>query len=418
MRQYRNFAGFNQIVIISIMPSSHPNTSLAIVGYVLFTFFGYCCIGLPLAVLPIYIHQNLGYGTFVAGLVISLQYFVTFIIRGWAGTLVDKQGPRPAVLLSMAGFAVSGVFMILGFMFPSKALMSLIFIILGRFTTGFAEGMIGASPISWAMLVVGREHTGTVISYNGIASYGALAVGAPLGVILSNSIGNVSIGIAIVLIGLVALYCAKKKKNVIGGSATQEPISFLKVLRIVSPYGMSLALGGLGFGCLSTFITLYYEQMHWANAALCLTSFSALFILGRLFFGNAIQKIGGLRVGLYCLFVETLGLGVLTLAHTPHLAMVGASVTGLGFSLVFPALGVEAVKLAPIANQGSALAAYGLFIDISLGITGPLIGFVASTWGMHQIFPFSMTMVFIGFLLILYILVVVRRTSVIGRSKS
>ena len=395
-----------------IMPSQHTDTSLTIIRYVLLTFLGYFCIGLPLAVLPIYIHQNLGYSTFIAGLVISLQYLVTFIMRGWAGTIVDKRGPKPAVLLSMASFVASGVVLSVAFFFPDKPFLSLCFIMSARLMTGCAEGMIGASPISWAMLAVGRPHTGTIISYNGIASYGALALGAPLGVVLSKGMGNLSLGLVVLLVGIFGFFYGKGIQNIIGGTATQEPVSFLKVLRIVSPYGTSLALGGIGFGCLSTFITLYYEYMYWSNAALCLTSFSVLFILGRLFFGNSIQRYGGLRVAFFCLLVETVGLAILWLAPTSLLALVGASVTGLGFSLVFPALGVEAVRLAPVANQGSALAAYGLFIDISLGITGPLVGFVAGEWGMHRIFWFSMAMVFMGFLLILYILLVVRRLPV------
>ncbi|MFT4202343.1 MAG: MFS transporter [Chitinophagaceae bacterium] len=384
--------------------SSPQSTSQTIVGYVLMTFLGYFCIGLPLAVLPVYIHQDLGYSTFVAGLVISLQYFVTFVVRGFAGTLVDKRGPQPAVLLSMFSFVVSGVLLLSAFLFTGKPLLSLSFILLARLMTGCAEGMVGASPISWAMLVVGREHTGTIISYNGIASYGALALGAPLGVVLSKGWGNVSLGIVVLLVGILGFFLAKRKKNIVGGAANQEPISFLEVLRIVSPYGTSLALGGIGFGCLSTFVTLYYEYMHWSNAALCLTSFSVLFILGRLFFGNSIRDYGGLRVSFICLLVETIGLAMLWLASDSIWALVGASITGLGFSLLFPALGVEAVRLAPIANQGSALAAYGLFIDLSLGITGPLVGFVAGAWGMHGIFPFSMAMVALGCLLVLYLL--------------
>ena len=90
---------------------------------------------------------------------------------------------------------------------------------------------------------------------------------------------------------------------------------------------------------------------------------------------------------------------ILWLAHSPQIALIGAGVAGLGFSLVFPALGVEAVKLVPASNQGAAIGGYGLFIDISLGITGPLIGAVASRFGMMYIFPFSMVMVLIGLLL-------------------
>jgi hypothetical protein len=47
--------------------------------------------------------------------------------------------------------------------------------------TGCAEGMIGASPINWAIMAVGEKHTAKIISYNGVACYGALAIGASLG---------------------------------------------------------------------------------------------------------------------------------------------------------------------------------------------------------------------------------------------
>ena len=43
--------------------------------------------------------------------------------------------------------------------------------------------MVGGSPINWAILKIGQQHTAKAISYNGVASYGALAIGEPLGVI-------------------------------------------------------------------------------------------------------------------------------------------------------------------------------------------------------------------------------------------
>jgi predicted MFS family arabinose efflux permease len=62
---------------------------------------------------------------------------------------------------------------------------------------------------------------------------------------------------------------------------------------------------------------------------------------------------------------------------------------------------VEAVKLVPGSNKGAALGSYGLFLDLSLALTGPLVGTVASHFGMQYIFLFSTIMVFTGFLLAL-----------------
>lgn len=392
------------IIVISIMQAetsaaaSPIKIRLTIAGFVTFTFIGYFIIGLSLGVLPVFIHRNLGYNAFISGVVISLQYVTTFLFRGYAGSIVDKKGPKPAVTLGMIGFAISGVLLFAAYFLRDIPALSLGILVLTRLMTGFGEGLIGSSPINWALLAVGDEYTVKAISFNGIASYGALAAGAPLGVILGSSFGIGSIGMVIIIIGINGFFYTKTKTAIKSTSKAPRQ-SFLNVLKTVSPYGICLAMGGLGFGTISTFITLYYTYLNWEGAVLCLSVFSILFILGRVFFERAIDIYGGMRTSMVCLAFESAGLLVLWLAHVPHIALIGAGLTGLGFSLVFPALGVEAVKLVPASNKGAALGGYGLFIDLSLGLTGPLVGGVASHFGMQYIFMFSMGMVFIGFIL-------------------
>lgn len=378
--------------------TSSSKVPLTIASFVSFTFLGYFTIGLALAVLPVFITRQLGFSTMIAGIAISIQYVTTFLSRGYAGGIVDKKGPKPAVIMGMIGFAASGILLFVAYLFKDIPALSLGILVVTRLMTGFAEGLIGASPVNWAIIVVGDHHTAKAISYNGIANYGAIAAGAPLGVILSNSFGLGSIGVLILIIGILGYFYARTK-TAVKGSSTAPRQPFLQVLKTVSPYGICLALGGLGFGTISTFITLYYSSLNWEGAVLCLSVFSLLFILGRLFFGGSIDKNGGMKTAIFCLALETVGLLILWLANTPHLALVGAGIAGLGFSLVFPALGVEAVKRVPASNKGAALGGYGLFIDLSLGLTGPLVGGVASHFGMLYIFPFSMAIVFTGFIL-------------------
>ena len=136
---------------------------------------------------------------------------------------------------------------------------------------------------------------------------------------------------------------------------------------------------------------------------MCLSVFGILFVAGRLVFSNAINRFGGINVAIVCMAVETLGLTIITLSSHPYFALIGAGITGLGFSLIFPALGVMAMKTVPSSNQGSALAGYGLFIDISLGITGPLIGSVADQFGLPYIFPLSVGIAMLGLVLAYYL---------------
>jgi predicted MFS family arabinose efflux permease len=122
---------------------------------------------------------------------------------------------------------------------------------------------------------------------------------------------------------------------------------------------------------------------------LSLTVFGTLFIGARLLFANTIKTYGGFRVAIASFSFECAGLLMLWLAPEPHIALAGAALTGFGFALVFPALGVEAVGLVPPASRGAALSAYSVFLDLSLGITGPLAGYIAGEFGYGSVFLFA-----------------------------
>lgn len=91
------------------MPSLSPQPALSgyrlnlrIVSVVMFNFASYMTIGLPLAVLPGYVHDIMGFSAFWAGLVISLQYFATLLSRPHAGRYADLLGPKKSSSLVCA----------------------------------------------------------------------------------------------------------------------------------------------------------------------------------------------------------------------------------------------------------------------------------------------------------------------------
>ena len=375
--------------------------TLQVVSIVLFTFIGYLNIGIPLAVLPGYVHNHLGYGTVIAGLVISVQYLATLLSRPYASRIIDNLGSKRAVMYGLAGCGLSGVFMLVSSWLSAMPALSLANLLIGRLVLGSAESLVGSGSIGWGIGRVGAQNTAKVISWNGIASYGAIAVGAPLGVMMVDHWGMWSMGASIIALAALGLLLAWPKLAAPIVSGVRLP--FLHVLGRVLPHGTGLALGSIGFGTIATFITLYYATQHWENAVLCLSLFGASFIGARLLFGNMINRLGGFRVAIACLSVETVGLLLLWLAPNPQLALAGAALSGFGFSLVFPALGVEAVNLVPASSRGAAVGAYSLFIDLSLGITGPLVGAVAAGFGFASIFLFAALAAFSGLMLSLYL---------------
>ncbi|WP_092256900.1 MFS transporter [Pseudomonas sp. NFACC13-1] len=368
-------------------PSSAPSSlsiTLQIVSIVFYTFIAFLCIGLPIAVLPGYVHEQLGFSAVVAGLTIGSQYLATLLSRPMAGRLSDSVGTKRAIVYGLSGIVLSGVLTLISTLLQSFALPSLLILIAGRLLLGVAQGLIGVGTISWCMGQVGVEHTARSISWNGIASYGAIAIGAPLGVVMVGELGFASLGIALSLLAGVALLMIRNKPSVpvIRG----ERLPFWAVFARIAPFGAGLSLASIGYGTLTTFITLFYISRGWTGAAWCLTVFGVCFILARLLFISSIARFGGFNSAIACMSIETLGLALLWLAPSTPFALVGAGLAGFGLSLVYPALGVEAIKQVPNTSRGAGLSAYAVFFDLALAIAGPLMGAVALNLGYSSIF--------------------------------
>jgi predicted MFS family arabinose efflux permease len=84
--------------------------------------------------------------------------------------------------------------------------------------------------------------------------------------------------------------------------------------------------------------------------------------------------------------IEAIGLALVWLAPWGVLALVGATVTGFGYSLVYPGFGVEAVRRAPAESRGLAMGAYTAFLDLALGLANPALGLVAGGLGLGAVF--------------------------------
>jgi MFS family permease len=364
----------------------------------MFNFASYMTIGLPLAVLPGYVHDVMGYSAFWAGLVISLQYFATLLSRPHAGRYADILGPKKIVVFGLCGCFLSGASYMLAAFGSAWPLVSLVLLCLGRVILGIGQSFAGTGSTLWGVGVVGSLHIGRVISWNGIVTYGAMAMGAPLGVLFYHLGGLKLLAGIIMAVALIAVLLALPRPAV--KASKGKPLPFRAVLGRVWPYGMALALASAGFGVIATFITLFYDAKGWDGAAFALTLFSCAFVGTRLLFPNGINRLGGLNVAMICFSVEIIGLLLVGFAVEPWMAKVGTFLTGAGFSLVFPALGVVAVKRVPQQNQGSALATYTVFMDLSLGITGPLAGLVMAYYGVSIIYLAAAALVCIALIML------------------
>ncbi|NER63103.1 MFS transporter [Pseudomonas sp. MAFF212427] len=385
-------------------PRNEPVTR-QILSIVFYTFIAFLCIGLPIAVLPSHVHDTLGFSAVIAGFTIGLQYLATLLSRPMAGRVADSLGTKRAIIYGLLGIGFSGLLTWASALLINLPALSLMVLLVARVALGVAQGLIGVGTLSWGIGQVGAEHTARVISWNGIASYGAIAIGAPLGVIVAAELNFATLGLSLCVMAVLALLVIRNKPSV--PVVRGERLPFWAAFARVAPCGVGLTLASIGYGTLTTFVTLFYLERGWSGAALCLSSFGVCFILSRLLFVNAVSRWGGYRVAIACMGVEALGLALLWLAPSPVVALIGAGLSGFGLSLVYPALGVEAIKQVPTASRGAGLGAYAVFFDLALAIAGPVMGAIAARLGYAWIFCVAALLSLVGVGLTLLLL---RRT--------
>lgn len=374
------------------MPSTLPVQSRQVLAAVsplmAAVFLSFLVIGLALPVLPLHVHDDLGLGTFIVGLVTGTQFAASLVSRLWAGPLADKHGGKATMAWGLATASVAGLLYVLSLIFLDSSWLSASVLLLGRGVLGCAESFIITGALAWGLALVDESAAGRVISWVGTAMYGAFALGAPIGSFAYNRMGFSAIAWTTVGLPVVALALVI---NVRGVRSTHngQKTSMLRVARSILTPGIGLALSSIGFGAMTAFVTLLFAQKGWAPAWMAFSAFALSFIVARSLLGHLPDRMGGATIALTFVLIEAIGQACIWLAPNAATAVAGAVLSGLGYSLVYPGLGVVAVRRVQAHVRGSAMGAYTAFLDLALGIATPLLGLIAGWTNLSTVFLIS-----------------------------
>src|SRR2546422_2667367 len=338
-------------------------------------FISFLIIGVAMPVLPLHVHQGLGLSNFVVGLVAGSQFAASLVSRVWAGRHADSRGAKHAVVTGLIVAAAGGLRYLLSLRFVSEPAISVTILILGRTLLGAGESFIITGAQAWGLALAGSHNTGKVLAWMGTAMYAAFALGAPAGTTLYDSLGFTAIALATTLVPLAALLLVAPLRRV-APTARSRP-AFNKVIAAVWVPGIGLALSSVGLGAVTAFIALLFAARGWTVWP-AFTTFAVAFIVARMLLGHLADRMGGAKVALTCLLIEAAGQALLWLAPSSLIALIGAALTGFGYSLVYPGFGVEAVRRAPAQSRGLAMGTYTAFLDVALALASPALVLIAA----------------------------------------
>lgn len=355
-----------------------------VVALTIALFLSYLTVAMSLPAVPVHVVHGLGLDNAWGGLAVGIAFLSTILTRGHAGSWSDRVGGKLCMQRGLLIYGAAGLVCLVAAWPPLSVTGSYAVLIAGRLLLGLGESVAMVGMINWAIGLMGQARTGRVMSLVGMGMYGAFAAGGPLGLLLLERVGFAGLMIACTALPLVGLIAIHRLPAVETHTGQRE--SFWRILGRIWRPGAAVGLQGVGFAALGAFFSLYFLSHGWPYAGLGLTFFGVGFVVVRLLCGHLPDRIGGTRVAIFSLMVEACGQYLLWLAPGPYAALAGALLTGLGCSMVFPAMGSEVVKRVPAHLRGTAVGGFAAFQDLAYGATAPVVGLVADHTGYSTVF--------------------------------
>ncbi len=145
--------------------------------------------------------------------------------------------------------------------------------------------------------------------------------------------------------------------------------------------GSVLALGNVAFATFTVFVPLYAREVGMSRVGLVFAVASASIAATRIVLRRAPDAMGPIRAGTLALAVTVAGAALAAYWSEPIGLFLAATVLAGGMALQAPSL-IPAVLIGvPPHERASALATFTMFMDVSLAVTGPLMGIVVAGAG-------------------------------------
>jgi MFS family permease len=331
------------------------------------TFLGFTGIGAIVPLLGPHVKRDLGESDYVVGLAIGIFSVVALASRLIAGPLADKRGRKPALIAGLALCSISGVL----FLLP----LGITAVFIARILQGLGEAFLFVAAAAWAVEVAPPDRRSRALGFLGSGVWGGLSVGPVLGSFLGNFDAA---AILLIITPLPAIATLWRAKETLRAHPDAGPKKLIPRAALIP--GLTLGFVNIHYPAMAGFLTLHLAS-HGNTGGKAFSAYATVILTSRFFLGGLPDRIGPritFYFGLACMVV---GLFLISLAPNPWLAVAAGAITGLGFSLPWPAIASTVLNRARENERAASVGVLTACVDLFVGAGSFADGAIAHRFG-------------------------------------
>jgi MFS family permease len=351
---------------------------VAFLGIFTVTALGLLTIGATLPVMPRYVTGPIGAGDLAVGVVSGAFAATGLLFRPVGGAFADARGRKPVVVVGALLTALAGALYFVPAGVPG--------LIVARLFLGAGEGMVYTAGAAWIVDLAPVARRGRIIGLYGLAIWGGLSIGPPIGELLLHGFGFDVVWAFCVAAPLLGAAIATRlperysPRAELAGIGLRERARALIAREALGP-GAALALTVIGYATLAAFIVLHVDERGIGHGAAVFTAFAVTVVGMRVIGGGIPDRFGGAPTAAAAALVQAAGLATIALAQSLAIVLVGAMAMGAAFALLFPSLALIVLEHVPEERRGAAMGTFTAFFDVGVGVGSPLAGAAAALGG-------------------------------------
>ena len=346
----------------------------AFAGIFVVTGLGLLSVGATLPVIPRYVKGPIGAGDVAVGIVTGAFAITGLACRPLAGHLADRRGRRRVVIGGALLTAIAGALYFVPAGVPG--------LIVARLFLGAGEGMVYTAGSAWIIDLAPPERRGRVIGFYGLAIWGGLSLGPPIGELILRASSFEMVWAFAMAAPLLGAAIALRIPESFTPRESPPPLARDNLIaREALLPGLALSLGTVGFAAVAAFLVLHLDERGIGHGAEVFTAFAATVVLARALGGWLPDRFGPIPCLIGAGLIEAVGMSAIALAQSLPVAIAGALCMGAAFSLLFPSLALFVLDRVPEERRGVAMGTFTAFFDLGVGLGAPATGLAAAIGG-------------------------------------